>query len=123
MKTVTIYLRSIKQNGEKHLAMFDSERNGDIDNLITEVPRGASVIWKLDCCSGIKRITKIYSKTGERNVFKVNPEKRLLCKGFKLQISEDATGEEAYAIEYIICDETKLTVDPMIRVPPPPKGS
>ena len=121
MKTVTIYLRSLKLNGIDHLAMFDSNRNGDIDNLKTEVPAGYAVIWKLDCLSGIRSITKIYSKKGKRNVFKTDPRKQLLCKGFKLQLTDVKAGEEeAYAIEYILCDDTKLTIDPMIRVVPPP---
>jgi hypothetical protein len=120
MKIVTIYLRSVEQNGRKRLAMFDSNRNGDIDNLITEVESGAAIIWKLDCLSGIKNITKIFSKTGKRNIFKTDPRKLLFSKGFKLQVSKDAEGEEAYAIEYILCDDTKVTIDPVIRIPPPP---
>jgi hypothetical protein len=43
MKIVTIYLRSVEQEGKKRLAMFDSNRKGDIDNLTTEVESGASV--------------------------------------------------------------------------------
>ena len=120
MKIVTIYLRSVEQKERKRLAMFDSNRNGDIDNLITEVEAGATIIWKLDCLSGIKSITKIYSKTGKRNIFKSDPRKLLFSKGFKLQLTKDAEGEEAYAIEYILCDDTKVTIDPVIRVPPPP---
>jgi len=130
MKIVTIYLRSIELNGENHLAMFDSNRNGAIDNLITVVPVGYTVLWKLDCLSGLRSITKIYSKTKQHNVFKTDPKKRLLCKGFKLHISKDIFKlpiskdtkyeEEAYAIDYIRCDGKKLTTDPVIRVPPPP---
>ena len=48
MKTVTICLRSVEQEGKKRLAMFDSNRNGDIDNLTTEVESGSTIIWKLD---------------------------------------------------------------------------
>jgi hypothetical protein len=119
MKKVTIYLRSIEQKEKNHLAMFDSNRNGEIDNLTTLVPSGATIIWKLDFLSGIKSITRIYSKTGKRNIFKSDPRKRLLCKGFMLQLSKDAEGEEAYAIDYILCDDTKVTIDPYIRIPPP----
>ncbi len=119
MKTVTIYLRSVEQEGKKRLAMFDSNGNGDIDNLTTEVEAGATVIWKLDSFSGIRSITRIYSKTGKRNVFKNDPAKRLVWKGFMLQLSKDAEGEEAYNIDYILCDDTKATIDPYIRVPPP----
>ena len=120
MKNVTIYLRSVEQEGKKRLAMYDSNGKGDIDNLTTEVESGSAIIWKLDSFNGIKSITKIYSKTGKRNVFKTDPKKQLFFKGFTLQLSKDAEGEEAYAIEYILCDDTKVTIDPVIRVPPPP---
>jgi hypothetical protein len=120
--TVKIYLRSIVHNDVKRLAMFDTNRNGDINNLTTDVPPGARIIWKLDCFSGIKSITKIYSKNGERNIFKEDPRKRLLCKGFKLQLSEDVkvNDTEAYTIEYVLSDGKKVIIDPFIRIPPPP---
>jgi hypothetical protein len=117
---VKIYLRSVIQNGEKRLALFDTNRNGDINNLTTDVHARDMVIWKLDCFSGIKSITKIYSKKGERNVFISDPIKRWLCKGFKLQVSESAKGTEAYTIEYILSDETKVIIDPYIKILPPP---
>jgi hypothetical protein len=120
MKIVTIYLRSILHKEKKRLALSDSNGNGDIDDLLTVVEPGATIYWKLDCSSGIKSITKIYSKTGKRNVFKTDPRKLFFSKGFRLQLSKDAEGEEAYAIEYVLCDDTKVTIDPVIRVPPPP---
>jgi hypothetical protein len=119
MKIVTIYLRSVEQKERKRLAMFDSNRNGDIDHLTTEVEAGAAIIWKLDCLSGIKSITKIYSKTGKRNVFKSDPRRLLFSRGFRLRLSNEAEGEEAYAIEYVLYDDTKVTIDPVIRIPPP----
>jgi hypothetical protein len=119
MKTVKIYLRSVGQKERNHLALFDSNRNGAIDDLTTEVPRGATIIWKLDYLSGIKRITKISSKTGKGNIFKTDPKRRLFCNVFSLQLSKDAEGEEAYAIEFILCDGVKVTIDPYIRIIPP----
>jgi hypothetical protein len=119
MKSVKIYLRSIEHGGKKSLAMFDSNRNGDIDNLVTNVPSGTSVIWSLDCCSGIKNIIKIYSKKGMRNVFKMDPSKRMFCKGLKLYIPKEAEGEEAYAIDYILCDGSRHSIDPVIKIDPP----
>jgi hypothetical protein len=118
---VKIYLRSIAQNGEKRLAMFDSNRDGDINNLITDVPAGEKVVWKLDCCSGIKSIFRIYSKEGKGNIFKNDVKKLLLCKGFELQVPENlSVGDiEAYTIEYILHDDTKMIIDPYIRIPPP----
>jgi len=120
MKIVKIYLRAVDQEGKKRLAMFDTNRNADIDNLTTVVEPGATVIWKLDCLSEISRIARIYSKTGKRNIFKTDPRKIPFSKAFKLKISKDAEGEEAYAIEYILCDDTKVIIDPVIRIPPPP---
>jgi hypothetical protein len=121
MKAVKIYLRSIEQNGKNHLAMFDSTRKGDIDNLKTDVPSGGTVIWKLDCLSGIRSITKIYSKTGKHNVFISDPRRLLFSKGFSLQLPiVKEIEEEEYTIEYILCNDTKVTIDPMIRVLPPP---
>ena len=117
---VKIYLRSIVKDEKEHLAMFDTNRDGDIDNLTTKAHAGDKVIWKLDCCSGIKSITKIYSKHEKRNVFESDPKKQLLCKGFTLQISKSANpGEEEYSIEYILSNETKVVIDPCIRIDPP----
>ncbi len=120
MKKVRIYLRSILENGERRLELSDSNGNGGIDNLLTEAQRGDTIIWELDTRSGIKAISKVYSKTGKHNVFKTGPKKRFLCKGLKLPVSNDAEGEEAYYIEYILEDGTKLKLDPWLKVIPPP---
>jgi hypothetical protein len=122
-KRVRIYLRSIEKNGGKHLAMFDSNHNGDIDSLETRVQTGGTVIWKLDRFSRIKSITKIYSKNEDRNVFINDARKRFLCKGFKLTIPKDITREERE--EYIIVyrdrgDKADVKIDPYLRVIPPP---
>jgi len=120
--TVKIYLRSIEQNGKKCLAMFDTNRNGAINSLTTDVPAGAGVVWKTDRCSGIKSISRIYSKEGKGNIFKNGPKKLFLCKGFVLYVPKTApVGEiEAYTIEYILHDDTKIIIDPYIKIPPPP---
>jgi hypothetical protein len=126
---VKIYLRAIVQDTLKvkvnHLALFDSNRNGEIDTLKTVVKEGDTILWKLDRCSGIKSIEKIYP---DRNlphpVFKTEPTKLLLCKGFKLQIEKglvvapDNYVEEKYFIKCTLCDNTDLTIDPYIRVEP-----
>lgn len=119
MKTVTIYLRSVEQKDKNQLALYDSNRHSAINDLTTLVPAGALIIWKLDYNSGIRNITKIYSKTGKRNVFKTDPVKRPLCKSFVLRLSKDVTGEEAYAIKYILCSGREVTIDPVIRIEPP----
>jgi hypothetical protein len=117
---VKIYLRFIVKDGENRLALFDSNRKGDINDLTTDVQTGATIIWKLDSCSGIKSITRIYSNEKEHPVFKSDPKKRFLCKGFKLQLEEGAKGLEKYTINCILYDGTELIIDPYIRVPPPP---
>ena len=110
------------EDGKDHLAMFDSNRFGAIDDLTTDVPARATIIWKLDCCSGIKSITRIYSKEKQHPVFINEPRKRLLCKGFilRLELPEaKEVREEKYSIECILCNDDKLSIDPVIRVPPP----
>lgn len=116
---VKIYLRAILKNGQDSLALFDSNRNGDINDLTTEVKAGDTIIWKLDCCSGIKSIARIYSKEKVHIVFKSDPRKRLLCKGFKLQLEKGVEGKEKYTIECILGNNKELIIDPYIRVPPP----
>ena len=119
--TVKIYLRAIKQGDANRLALFDSNRCGDINDLTTNVYPGDTVIWKLDCCSGIKSITNIYPKKIPGD-FKVIAKPQRLCKGFKFQIEEGAKGTANYCIDFILCDKTEVTIDPYIRVlPPPPK--
>jgi hypothetical protein len=123
MKRVTIFLRAIQRNGKNHLALFDSNQQGDIDNLITDVPAGYSVIWRLDSNSGITNITKVYSNEDVHKVFVTEPRKRLFCKGFKMKISKDTKKgeEEKYSIACILSDGSELNIDPVIRVLPPPK--
>jgi hypothetical protein len=117
---VKIYLRSILKNGENSLAMFDSNRDGDINNLTTEVHAGDTIIWEPDCCSGIKSISRIYSVADKHTVFLTNPKKRFLCKGFKLKLEKGAEGKEKYIIEYIMRDDTKMIIDPYVKILPPP---
>lgn len=122
--TVKIYLRSILKDKENCLALFDTNRNGDINNLETVVPSGSKVIWELDYLSGIKIITKIGSKEKNSQIFKSDPRKGWLNKGFEIQLPEfKEERREAYNIEYILSDGTKMIIDPYIRVvPPPPNG-
>jgi hypothetical protein len=121
MKRVTIYLRSVEDDKGKHLALFDSNRNGAIDNLITVAPSGGTIIWKLDRCSGIKSITKIYSKTEKPIVFINDLKKLWLCKGFKLKLPNvEKEVEEEYFIKYVDWKNEEVKIDPYIRVPPPP---
>lgn len=122
--TVKIYLRSIKKRGKNHLAMFDSKREGDIDKLTTDVWPGDKIVWNLDCCSGIKSITRIYPKEGKGQIFKNDPKKLLFGRGFELLVPDFRIEKEvleAYTIEFVLCDKekTKVIIDPYIRIPPP----
>jgi hypothetical protein len=118
--TVKIYLRAIVKDKKNCLALFDSNRNGDIDNLVTDVNIGDTIVWESDCCSGIKSITRIYSKEDKHPIFKKEPKKRVLCKGFELQVPDDAEKDvpEKYTIECILEDNSELIIDPYVRVPP-----
>ncbi len=116
---VKIYLRAIIRGKENCLALFDSNGQGEINDLETVAEGGSTVIWKLDCCSRIRSITKIYWSVKEQSVFKNNPVKRFLCEGFKLRIEEGTKGKEKYTIECLLQDnKTRLVIDPFIRVPP-----
>lgn len=134
---VKIYLRAIVRDGivrygivkcgrleggKDHLAMFDSNRFGAIDDLTTDVPARATIIWKLDRCSGIRSITRIYSKEVKHTIFINEPRKLFLCKAFKLRLDipeEKVERKEKYFIECILYNNKKLIIDPVIRVPPP----
>ena len=118
MGKIKIYLRSISQEGKRHLALFDSNGEGGIDELTTTVERGDQVIWELDSESGIKHIEDIYSKTGKGNVFKTKPKKEDSGKAFKMKIEKEAEGEEAYGIRYVLNDGSKMDDDPRIRIFP-----
>ena len=118
MNRVKIYLRSIAQNREQKLSLFDSNGDGGINELVTIVHAGDLVIWKPDCRNGIKAITRIYSKKGEGNIFRSEPKKGLFG-WVKLRIPRDAKGEEAYGIDYLTCDGKEISVDPYLKIPPP----
>ena len=118
---VKIYLRSIIKDRKNRLALFDSNRNGDINDLTTEVKAGDTIIWKLDCCSGIKSITRIYSKADKHPIFKEDPKKQELSKGLELKVPDTAVkgDKEKYTIECLLEDDSELIIDPYVRIPPP----
>lgn len=130
---VRIYLRAIilkdgiskdgrLEDGVAHLAMFDSNQAGAIDDLTTVVPPRCTIIWKLDSCSWIKRITRIYSTEDKHPVFLNEPKERFLCEGFMLRLDlpeAKVERKEKYIIECILYNDKKLKIDPVIKVPPP----
>lgn len=130
-KTVTVYLRSVVKDKRDCLAIFDSNRKGDINNLETVVHPGDKLVWELDSLHGIKEIVSIRSK-------EVNPKlilEPLTAKsphGFQIMVPDSPIRAlEAYIIEYIIevekgekggkvvmVDKTVI-IDPYIRIKPP----
>ncbi|MFH0841639.1 MAG: hypothetical protein V1903_03360 [Bacteroidota bacterium] len=116
-KKVTIYLRSIEINGEKHLSMFDTYGNLVTDSLRTFVKAGGIVFWELDYASGIEKLERIYSPQGKK-IFITDAKKQVLGKGFKLKVPDalDEGTEEEYIIEYIDQDNSKVKIDPYIRI-------
>ena len=120
MKKVKIYLRSILVDKKVRLMLFDSNRNGAINDLVTVVPAGSKIIWKRDRCNGIKKILRIYSKKGQGNIFRTEPRKCWFFNAFYLKLSNEAEGEEAYSIDYLLHNKTRVTIDPVIKIPPPP---
>jgi hypothetical protein len=127
MRRVKIYVRSVVHKEEEkvdyHLALFDSNHNGAIDNLTTVVHPGDTIIWEPDCHSGIRRIIEISPKEDEKNVFQNLPVKRFLCSGFKLKLPNNLKVKkegEGYSIKYVLKTGDKNTIDPYIRVDPPP---
>ncbi len=120
MKKVKIYLRSILVDKKSQLMLFDSNRNGAVNDLVTIAPAGSTIVWKRDRCSGIKKILRIYSKTGKGNVFRTEPRKCRFFNRYYLKLSQNAEGEEAYNIDFLLYGKTRITIDPIIKIPPPP---
>lgn len=116
-ENATIYLRSIEINKVKHLLMFDSNGNFATDSLRTIIRAGGSLFWKLDPCSGIKKIVKIYPSKA-RIIFTEDAKKQVFGKGFKLKVPDNIpeNTEEEYIIEYIDQDNLKAKIDPYIRI-------
>jgi hypothetical protein len=116
---IQIYLRAIFSGEKDNLMLFDSNRNGAINDLVTIAPAGSKVIWRLDRRSGIKKIIRIYSKVKNGNIFQAEPRKIWIFNIFVLRLPPKATGEERYSIDYVLCNKSKVTIDPTIKIPPP----
>ena len=119
-KKVTVYLRSIEINKKKHLSMFDTNGNLDInDSLVTYVMAGGTVIWDLDKASGIKEIDRIYSKSNGP-IFREDAKGILFSKKFRIEVPEGLTGgtQEEYFIDYYDQNGSKITRDPYLRIVP-----
>lgn len=136
MKIVRIYLRSLsipkdlekfgkqsKPDVTEKLMLYDSNRNGAINDLVTIVPSGALIVWKRDRCSGIRKITRIEAKEGKGAEFWVKLRRRFFCEGFIMRAPiVKETLELPYNIEYLPygTEKNPVNIDPFIRVSPPP---
>ena len=120
--TVKIYMQCIEKDDGKHLLMYDSNDpdNVVVDSLITHVQPGMKVIWKLERPSGIKKINKIGSAKGVRNIFKKDARPKLIGKGFVLKLSDELSdGQEKYIIEFFSKKDPDdlVPIDPFLRIP------
>ena len=116
-----IYLRTIVKNGVNCLAMRDSNGNEGINELETVIPGGSKVKWELEKQSGIQGIERIWGeeKQPKDKVFKNEPKKMLLKKGFKVDsVVSDVELLGKYNIKYTMDDGTEVTIDPFIRLRP-----
>jgi len=119
MKSVKIYLRAVVVKEKNELMMFDSNRSGAIDDLVTIAHPGQKVIWTRDSCSGISKILGIQPKSKPGNIFRNGPVKCWFNK-ICIRIPADAKpGDEAYSVECLLHDKTKILIDPTIKIPPP----
>jgi len=119
MKSIKIYLRAVVVKEKNELMMFDTDRNGAINDLITIAHPGQLIIWKLDTCSGISKLLNIKPKDNAGNIFRKEP-KRGWFNSICIKIPKDAKpGDEMYGIECQLHDKTKIYIDPLIRIPPP----
>ncbi len=137
--TVAIYLTSVKRKDvdgkfSYHLAMFDANGDWGIDNLVTIIKidpskfKSGNIQWIKIKKSGIRRIIEIRSLTDSTIIFKNGTYEHPhgvwnLNLPEEIFIHRGKTIEEEYKITYIPEDkDTIIIIDPMIRVPPPPKG-
>lgn len=114
---VTIYLRSVVINNEKHLTMFDTNGKFALDSLTTYVKAGGIVFWDYEKASGIKEIKKIYS-INKGQIFKEDVKKDLFTRRFRLNVPDGLSrgAKEEYVIDYIDQDDSHVTIDPYIRI-------
>jgi hypothetical protein len=114
---VTIYLRSVVINTEKHLMMFDTNGKFAIDSLTTGVKAGGTVYWELDKASGIKEIERIHSRKGG-SIFREDAKKEFFSRRFKLEVPDglDKGTIQKYDIDYIDQDNSPIKIDPYIRI-------
>ena len=122
MKHKKIYLRTIVNNDDTKLSLFDSDGQGDINNLVTVGEAGGRIVWRPDVFSGIKRIVSIYPKLkNDTKLFKHELKRsRFNRNQLSLKIPKDFHGKEEYGIIFETRDGRIIDVGPHIIVPEPP---
>jgi len=131
-KKVTIYLACVKveTNGvdRYRLFMFDSNGSIAIDSLTTLFEKNAgqegTIYWK--GIYGIKKIKEIIPDSFPTQIFVDSVKEEKSSNTYKLELPTNIPlpGQdikEKYIIIYIPSDQdTTITIDPFIRVSPPP---
>jgi hypothetical protein len=120
---IKILLRAVKRGRNNHLAMVDSKRQGNIDALITEAKPGDTINWVLDSFSGIDHIEKIYTRAHNPRIFRTHidyPGPFSLKIPLHTNIGLRRPYKEKYYIKCKLSDGSYLTIDPFIKIPPPP---
>lgn len=122
--TVRIYLKDILIDGSMHLEMYDSKKPGCevIDNLVTVVYPGDTVIFKKAHKSNVDEVIDIRLVEEDVKIFSVGDrEDRGL---YVLEIDPNAIPDTVkYEIVFTVKkDTTTWTIDPYLRIPPQSGG-
>ncbi|WP_075602309.1 hypothetical protein [Saccharicrinis aurantiacus] len=115
--SLKILLKAVEKDGKIDLWLSDNEGNIGVDDLRSVGGRGQKVKWKLAKDSNINKILNIYKKEDSEEVFSVKPHK-VTDKKWKGVIDKDVEGDEAYNIDFEYKDGSKVSIDPVISVPP-----
>jgi len=121
-KKVKIHLKVVKEDGDKHLKMYDSNKPGTkaVDALETLVMPGDTVVWEPTILlSRIKNIEKIGTET-KGNIITMDAEPVPGTRNFRLIIPENApipSEREKYEIKFKDRKGRTWTIDPYLRIP------
>ena len=122
---VDIYLKAVSIDGNMHLEMYDSKKEGCvvIDGLVTVVYPGYTVTWKKAHESNINKVEDIRPIDDFGNIFdnlnkETDPESL-----WTLEIPGTAEPDTVkYEIDFTVMNDmdTTYTIDPYLRIPPSP---
>jgi hypothetical protein len=121
----TIFLKAIKNAAGTGYDLLMRDINGQVDasSHRIKVKSGSKIVWDLEDPSGIQDILQIWVNGGNSNgkIFKSEPKKAFFRKRFQVEVVEtDKDIEEKYNIKFKTDDGLTVTIDPYIRVVPPP---